>query len=150
MGLCILAGGSVAKAFAAVSAFTLAWTHSVEKIEWQEDWRIAGDRLVLVEAHVHGHGAGMEPPDGARFDGSGWSWQPNVGPLPELILRRSATTSDWRLCIDGDCRDLATVVGAEADPVRLVACPSAAPSAGPASVYNESGSSETEDKTRAR
>jgi hypothetical protein len=121
MGLCILVGGSVAKTFAAVSAFTLAWTHSVEKLEWQEDWRVAGDRLVLVEARVHGHGAGMEPPDGARFDDSGWHWQPKVPPLKELTLRRSGATPDWRLCIDGTCRDLATVVG-DADPVRLVAC----------------------------
>ena len=124
MGLCILAGGSTIKAYAAITAFTLAWTHSVEKIEWQEDWRVTGDRLVLVSARVHGDGAGMEPPVGARFDGTGWSWQPNVEPLAKLTLRRSGATADWRLCVGGRCRDLAAVVAADADPVVLAPCES--------------------------
>lgn len=151
MGLCIFAGGAI-KAFTAVTAFTLAWSHSVEKIEWREDWRVAGDRLVLVEAHVHGDGAGMEPPAGARLDSTGWSWRPDVQPLSEVILRRSGATSDWRLCIGAECRDLGAVVG-DADPVRLAACPApdGAPDSthGGAAVYDRS-KPPTEDPTRAR
>jgi len=140
MGLCIFAGGA-SKAFAAVAAFTLAWTHSVEKLEWQEDWRVTRDRLVLVEARVHGDGAGMEPPAGARLDRGGWSWRPDVRPLPELVLRRSGATADWRLCTGGECRDLGSIVG-DADPVRLAAC-----DGGP--VYNRSKPL-NEDSPRAR
>ncbi|MFX6230366.1 DUF1850 domain-containing protein, partial [Acinetobacter baumannii] len=29
----------------AVAAFTLSWTHSVEKVEWQEDWRVTPQGL---------------------------------------------------------------------------------------------------------
>ena len=48
MSLCIAAAGLAVEI--AVSGFTLAWTHTVEKTEWQEDWRIEGDRLMLAEA----------------------------------------------------------------------------------------------------
>ena len=67
MGLCIAAGGSLIKAYAGITAFTLAWTHSVQKTEWEEDWQIVNTRLVIAEARVQGTGAGMEPPAEARF-----------------------------------------------------------------------------------
>jgi hypothetical protein len=149
MGLCILAGGSVAKAYATVALFTLAWTHSVEKIEWQEDWRIAGDRLVLTEARVHGTGAGMEAPAGARLGRSGWSWQPNLAPLAVLTLRRSGATADWRLCIEGQCGDLGDIVG-DADPVELAACEAQVGRAAGRTVYDRPGSAAAEEQTRAR
>jgi len=38
MSLCILSGLKLSTF--ALSFFTLSWTHSVEKIEWQEDWFI--------------------------------------------------------------------------------------------------------------
>ena len=38
MSLCILAAGKVT--VLAVSAFTLSWTHSVEKVRWEEDWLV--------------------------------------------------------------------------------------------------------------
>src|SRR5205823_3073494 len=38
LSLCLVSAG-VTKTLA-VAAFTLAWTHSIEKIEWQEDWRV--------------------------------------------------------------------------------------------------------------
>ena len=43
--LCILAAGKTLTL--AVAAFTLSWTHSVEKTTWQEDWALtpAGLRL---------------------------------------------------------------------------------------------------------
>jgi hypothetical protein len=63
LSLCLASAGAV-KALS-VAAFTLAWTHSIEKVEWQEDWRITVNGLELVEARVKGSGAGMEPPRGA-------------------------------------------------------------------------------------
>jgi len=50
-----------------IAAFTLVWTHSIEKIDWQEDWRITPQGLELVQARVKGSGAGMEPPPEARL-----------------------------------------------------------------------------------
>ena len=63
MSLCLAAAG-LAVAIEA-SSFSLSWTHTIEKTEWQEDWRIEGDLLVMVEARIKGAGAGMEPPRGA-------------------------------------------------------------------------------------
>ena len=118
MSLCIAAG---AKAMTiAVAAFTLSWTHSVEKTRWEEDWRIDAGRLVLVEGRVMGSGAGMDPPEGAVFSDGWWIYKPEIAPLQELVLAASgATVSGWRLCAAGQC----TEIGAEAGkPIRLAAC----------------------------
>lgn len=61
MSLCVASAG-VVKTLAVV-AFTLAWTHSIEKTEWQEDWRVTPQGLELIAARVKGSGAGMEPAD---------------------------------------------------------------------------------------
>ena len=116
------AAGAVVKAYAGVVAFTLAWTHSVQKTEWQEDWRIDDGRLRLVEARVQGAGAGMEPPPESRFDGHYWRWTPSLPPQAEVTLRRSGATADWRLCIDGRCAALGEGLSAAADPVTLSVC----------------------------
>ena len=60
MSLCILSGFKLSTF--ALSLFTLSWTHSVEKIEWQEDWIINDNQLEIVEARVQGSGAGMAVP----------------------------------------------------------------------------------------
>jgi hypothetical protein len=59
----------------ALAAFTLAWTNSVEKVEWQEDWRVTPQGLQLVSARVKGSGAGMEPPPEARLSDGWFQWQ---------------------------------------------------------------------------
>lgn len=123
MGLCLLSSsGAVLKAYAGVAAFTLAWTHSVQKTEWEEDWRIDGATLTIVEARVEGTGAGMEPPPEARFDGRFWRWKPAVPPLPKVILRRSGATADWRLCVNGRCEPMGKALPPDIDPVVLSAC----------------------------
>ena len=59
MSLCILSGAKLTTI--AISLFTLSWTHSVEKIEWQENWQINKSNLEIVEARIKGSGAGMPP-----------------------------------------------------------------------------------------
>lgn len=117
-GLCLAAGAATARL--AVAAFTLAWTHTVEKVEWREHWRVAGTELVLDEASVVGSGAGMEPPPEARLIDGRWTWRPQVR-LAEVVLRRAPEAGDWRLCVDDRCRPLGEIV--DGDPVTLTACP---------------------------
>lgn len=108
--LCI--GGGKAIALAA-GLFTLSWTHSVEKITWQESWAATPDGLVLKEAKVKGSGAGMEPGEGARRKGGWWIWEPKMAPLPALVLASSgATGAGWTLCGAGGCQELGSETGA--------------------------------------
>lgn len=120
MSLCLAAAGLTMRIAAA--SFTLSWTHTVEKTRWQEDWRVAGDRLVLEEARVQGSGAGMEPPPEARLVNGFYIWTPDIPPLRELALRRALEGGDWTLCTAGRCATIREWLGGEGDPVTLCAC----------------------------
>lgn len=116
MALCVIAGGVVTRL--ALATFTLAWTHSVERTAWQEEWRVDHDRLVLTAARVKGSGAGMEPgPDAVAEDGW-WRWRPERS-VTSLTLARSDAVPDWRLCADRICR---AVAGPGTGPVELRPC----------------------------
>lgn len=119
MSLCVLAGGKAA--VMAVSVFTLAWTHSVEKTQWREDWRLTPAGLELVEARVRGSGAGMEPPEGAVLADGWWVYRPQITPQPRIVLAASgATGGGWQLCAGGECVTLGASPG---EPVVLEPCP---------------------------
>lgn len=119
--LCI--GGGKAIALAA-GLFTLSWTHSVEKVTWQERWAVSPDWLVLKEARVKGSGAGMEPGEGAHRKDGWWIWEPKATPLPELVLASSgATGAGWTLCGADGCQELGRGAG---DPIVLHPCKSQA------------------------
>jgi len=122
MALCIAAGGAVIAL--AMQAFTIAWTHSIEKVRWEEDYRIEGSMLRLVEARVSGHGAGMEPPPGSRLEHGTWHYTPSLPLLPELRLTHSGYTADYELCSDGRCEALSVHApkAASGEAVRLYAC----------------------------
>ena len=109
LSLCLTSIGVVKTL--AVAAFTLAWTHSVEKVEWQEDWRVTPAGLELVQARVKGFGAGMEPPSDARLIDGWFQWQPKRAPMPEVVLANSGAAGEWRLCHDGNCRTLSETFG---------------------------------------
>jgi hypothetical protein len=107
LSLCLISAGVVKTL--SVAAFTLAWTHSVEKIEWQEDWRVTPQGLELVQARVKGSGAGMEPPPEARLVDGWFQWQPVSAPMPEVLLGNSGAAGEWRLCHDGNCQTLSEI-----------------------------------------
>jgi len=109
VSLCLISSG-VMKTLS-LAAFTLAWTHSIEKIEWQEDWRVTPRGLEIVQARVKGSGAGMEPPPDARLVDGWFQWQPNRAAMPEIVLGNSGAAGEWRLCADGRCRTLSDVFG---------------------------------------
>lgn len=118
LALCILASGKTT--MLAASAFSLAWTHSVEKIRWEEDWRLTPAGLELAVARVEGTGAGMEIPDGAVFEDGVWTYRPTLPPQAALHLASSgATTSGWEFCADGHCLSLGADAG---EPVEIRPC----------------------------
>ena len=130
IGVCLAAAGLVAGATISLPlpAFTLAWTHSIEKIRWEEDYRVLqtahGARLQLSEARIRGSGAGMEPPPDAVFADGAWHYRPPLAPLERLHLARSDYVADYSICWDGRCQPLATLVGppAAAPLVEVFAC----------------------------
>lgn len=104
MSVCLAAGGVIK--VLQISAFTLAWTHSVEKMRWSEQWVVTDRGLEIVQARVQGSGAGIDPPKGAELVDGAYQWKPDRPPLKELILANSGAAGEWRICIDA-CRTLA-------------------------------------------
>jgi hypothetical protein len=87
----------------AIDAFTLSWTHSIEKIRWEEDWRIEGKTLVLKEARIRGSGAGMEPPAGSVLKNGVWHYRPQLPPQTVLRLSHSPHAGGYTLCTETLC-----------------------------------------------
>lgn len=108
--ICLVAGALSVKVPA--DHFTLVWRHSIEKMDWSEDYVVKGDTLLLKAAHVQGDGAGMDPPPDSVFDPAHayWTYHPKVPPLPSLNLARSHFTQDYRFCVDGTCRPMNDLV----------------------------------------
>jgi hypothetical protein len=105
----------------AATAFTLSWTHSVEKTDWREDWVIESGGLRIAEAWIKGSGAGMEPPDGAVLRDGWWRYRPVLPAQKRIALAASgATAGGWTLCADGSCRELGAAVG---EAIELSVCP---------------------------
>lgn len=118
MTICLLAAGKTT--IVAASAFTLSWTHSVQKTEWQEDWRLVPAGLELVEARVKGSGAGMEPPEGAVLRDGWWVYAPALPALPRIVLASSgATASSWTICGEDGCNETGAAAG---DPSIIEPC----------------------------
>jgi hypothetical protein len=105
MSLC-LAAGAVAASLA-IDSFTLSWIHSIEKIRWEEDWRIEGRALMITEARIRGSGAGMEPPVGAVLKNGVWHYRPALPPQAVLRLSHSPHAGGYTLCTATLCRPLA-------------------------------------------
>lgn len=121
-GLCLAA--AVLSVSLPLQSFTLAWTHSIEKVRWEEDYQVTAAGLHLVEARIHGSGAGMEPPEGAVLERGVWHYRPPLQALPSIRLARSGHVPDYQLCWNGACRQLRELVGpeSEAPDVTLSAC----------------------------
>ncbi|MFD0859419.1 DUF1850 domain-containing protein [Roseovarius aquimarinus] len=122
---CLMVGA--ASLMLAAPTFELSWTHSVERVAWQEEWRIDEGMLTLTTARVRGSGAGMEPGEGATLRNGWWEW-PGAVTVPTLTLAASgATGGGWTLCTgEGECREIGAEPGA---PLRIAPCDSASPAA---------------------
>lgn len=119
MGVCIVTATLVTLA---TQSFTLAWTHSIEKVRWEEDYRVEGKQLAAVAARIKGSAAGMEPPPGAKLKDGWWHYVPTQKHHAELRLTRSRHTADYELCTRGRCQSL-SILAPQADGVtRIIAC----------------------------
>lgn len=100
-GICLVAGLLIAQ-FG--DEITLRWTHSIQKIAWEEDYHRAGNALRLIEARVRGTGAGMEPPAEAVLKEGAWRYTPKLPPLPGIALTHSPHVPAYVVCNSGQCQ----------------------------------------------
>lgn len=141
LGLCLaLAAGADlpspdATVFVAARRFTLAWTHSIERVRWEEDYEVDANpvpgsadhlpapRLRAVLSRVRGSAAGMEPgPDAVLRDGW-YHYRPAQALHDGLWLTRSAYTADYELCLPGAaCRSLSHWLPSDGWRTRLWPC----------------------------
>ena len=107
LAVCIFTAGAMVTL--PVESFTLAGVHSIEKVRWEEDYRIAGSKHEAVTAGIKGSAAGMEPPAGAVLKDGWWHYRPALTRRDELRLTRSAFTADYQVCTAGTWRSLAEI-----------------------------------------
>lgn len=129
LGVCLVLAAAAQTAtpvFTPVERFTLAWTHSIEKVRWEEDYLVekAGTLPMLraLTARVRGSAAGMEPPEDAVLRNGWYEYKPQTWSPQGLRLTRSAYTADYEWCIDGRCQPLARLLPSDGDITLLTPC----------------------------
>ncbi|QXL85672.1 DUF1850 domain-containing protein [Comamonas sp. NLF-1-9] len=126
LGICLAlaAAAHAAPVFVPGAHFTLAWTHSIEKQRWEEDYLVhAGPpRLEAGAARIRGSAAGMEPPPDARLVDGWYRYQPARWPQTPLRLTRSEFTADFDLCTGGSCRPMAELLPSDGGITLLSPC----------------------------
>ncbi len=137
LGVCLAlaaAGQTVESMFVPVDRFTLAWSHSIEKVRWEEDYAVqpgakpgAPPVLRALTARVRGSGAGMEPPPDAVLRNGWFEYTPRTVSPHGLRLTRSAFTADYDWCVGGRCAPLSTLLPSDGDITLLTPCTAPAP-----------------------
>jgi hypothetical protein len=138
-GICLALLGATGVAggepvFVPVERFTLAWTHSIEKLRWEEDYTVtpgpgAHEPPVLqaLSARIRGSGAGMEPPPDARLVNGWYEYTPSERHPASLRLTRSGFTADYDWCTGGRCRAMSDLLPSDGGITLLTACRSPQP-----------------------
>lgn len=130
LGVCLaLAAQLSTTVFVPATTFTLAWTHSIEKIRWEEDYAVQADpasphqaRLVARKARIKGSGAGMEPPEGAQFVNGWYEYVPGARSDQSLLLTRSEFTPDFDWCVQGHCQTMGQLLPSDNGITVLTPC----------------------------
>ena len=137
LGVCLalaLSAQTLSPVFEPVERFTLAWTHSIEKVRWEEDYAVerrdGKPVLLALKARVRGSAAGMEPPEDAVLRGGWYEYQPQTWSPKGLRLTRSAYTADYEWCVNGQCQPMANLLPSDGDITLLTPC--TRPASGPA------------------
>lgn len=131
LGVCLsLAAASAAPpVFVPADRFTLAWTHSIEKVRWEEDYAVlASDTpgqppvLQALRARIRGSAAGMEPPDDAVLRNGWYEYTPRMVSPQALRLTRSPYTADYAWCVGGSCVPLGHWLPSDGGVTLLTPC----------------------------
>ena len=132
LGMCLsLASGlpGTADVFVPVDHFTLAWTHSIEKVRWEEDYAVEhgptgrqAPVLKALSARIKGSAAGMEPPDDAVLNNGWFEYTPRKTVVPELRLTRSEFTADYDWCVAGKCQKMSTFIASDGGVTNAKPC----------------------------
>lgn len=134
LGVCLVlasAANTAAPVFAHADRFTLAWTHSIEKVRWEEDYQVEKSgplpTLRALKARVRGSAAGMEPAEDAVLRSGWYEYQPQTWSPQGLRLTRSTFTDDYEWCVQGGCRPLASLLPSDGNITLLTPCEQSAP-----------------------
>ncbi|MEP7208224.1 MAG: DUF1850 domain-containing protein [Casimicrobiaceae bacterium] len=119
--LCVLVAGAV-RATLPGDAMTVSWTHSVQRTQWEEHYRLSEGGIVLEQARVQGSGAGMEAGEHAVRRDGWWTWQPQLR-LYAVTLTRSSYAGDYTICSAAGCTTLAQLTGPTAEGAAVVIAP---------------------------
>lgn len=132
IGVCLaLAAAAPASApvFVPTDHFTLAWTHSIEKVRWEEDYAVVASAtpgqppvLQALTARVQGSAAGMEPPEDAVPRNGWYEYTPRMWSPKGLRLTRSVYTADYEWCSKGRCVALGQLLPSDGDITLLTPC----------------------------
>lgn len=119
LGVCLvlatsaLADGAAVPVFVPGERFTLAWTHSIEKVRWEEDYAVVNQTdpaqppvLQALQARIRGSAAGMEPPHDAVLRHGWYEYTPRTVTPTQLRLTRSEFTADYERCSANGCQPL--------------------------------------------
>ncbi len=131
-GICLAlaaTAGATPPVFIPAQQLTLAWTHSIEKQRWEEDYAVqpgataqAPPVLQALAARVRGSAAGMEPPGDAQLVDGWYQYQPLEHQPVALRLTRSEFTSDFELCLQGRCQPMGRWLRSDGGITLLTAC----------------------------
>jgi len=128
LGVCLQLAASTGATpvFVASSVFTLAWTHSIEKVRWEEDYQLqlkdGQPRLLAAQARIKGSASGMEPPPDAVLRDGWYHYQPVLATPEQLRLTRSEFTPDYDWCDEQGCRPLSALIARDGGVTLLWPC----------------------------
>ena len=132
IGVCLVlvADPRTGPVFVPARRFTLAWTHSIEKVRWEEDYavepgqRVGGaPELRAVAARVRGSGAGMEPPPDAVLRDGWYEYRPGQSRHEALLLTRSRYVPDYEFCTAAaGCRSMTVLLPSDGGVTRMTPC----------------------------
>ncbi len=127
LGVCLALAGAPAQppVFVPAQQFTLAWTHSIERVRWEEDYTIIDGqepRLQAGKARIKGSAAGMEPPPEAVKRDGWYEYQPHQWPDTPLRLTRSGYTPDYDWCEQQTCQPMEDLLPTDGDITLLYPC----------------------------
>ncbi|MDM7949495.1 DUF1850 domain-containing protein [Hydrogenophaga sp.] len=128
LGVCLAlaaAGPAAVPVFVPVERFTLAWTHSIEKVRWEEDYAVVPGEpptLKALTARVRGSAAGMEPPADAVLRNGWYEYTPTTWSPDGLRLTRSVYTADYDWCTAAGCAPMHQLLRSDGGITLLTPC----------------------------